>query len=80
MGMYMYVLCGAVSVCPRYCSLCHNDTTCYECAQGYYLDPGDRTCHSESHFLTPTYPIPEDMVLFAGFEVMSIIGITLSTI
>ncbi len=25
--------------CPHHCSLCWNETECYECTQGYFLDP-----------------------------------------
>ncbi len=27
-----------ISECPKYCSLCYNETECYECSQGYFLN------------------------------------------
>ncbi len=30
----IYVL----SECAKHCSLCYNETECYECTQGFYLD------------------------------------------
>ncbi len=30
--------CNFISECPQHCSLCYNETNCYECTQGYYLD------------------------------------------
>ncbi len=26
------------SECPKHCSMCYNETECYECTQGYFLD------------------------------------------
>ncbi len=26
-----------VSECSKHCSLCYNETECYECTQGYFL-------------------------------------------
>ncbi len=26
-----------ISECPKYCSMCYNESECYECTQGYYL-------------------------------------------
>ncbi len=28
----------SVSECARHCSLCYNETECYECTQGFYLN------------------------------------------
>ncbi len=27
-----------ISECPKHCSLCYNETECYECTQGFYMD------------------------------------------
>ncbi len=27
-----------VAECAKHCSLCYNETQCYECTQGFYLD------------------------------------------
>ncbi len=27
-----------ISECSPHCSLCYNETECYECTQGFYLD------------------------------------------
>ncbi len=32
-----------ISECPKHCSLCWNETECYECTQGFYLD-GQAEC------------------------------------
>ena len=29
-----------ITECSRHCSLCFNETECFECTQGYYLDAG----------------------------------------
>ncbi len=36
---YLYFI---LSECAKHCSLCYNETECYECTQGYYLtDSGE---------------------------------------
>ncbi len=35
--------------CETHCSLCYNETECYECTQGYYLTLDGR-CDSKSYF------------------------------
>ncbi len=35
-----------ISECSKHCSLCWNETECYECTQGYYLDSSEE-CQSE---------------------------------
>ncbi len=35
------------SDCPSHCSLCWNETECYECTQGFYLDGESSECESE---------------------------------
>ncbi len=30
--------CDFLSECVKHCSLCYNETECYECTQGFYLD------------------------------------------
>ncbi len=32
------------SDCPQHCSLCWNETECYDCAHGYFLDQ-EGLCH-----------------------------------
>ncbi len=27
-----------LSECPKHCSMCYNETECYECTQGYFLN------------------------------------------
>ncbi len=27
-----------VSECSKHCSLCYNETECYECTQGYFIN------------------------------------------
>ncbi len=27
-----------LSECPKHCSLCYNETECYDCTQGYFLN------------------------------------------
>ncbi len=33
------------SECPKHCSMCYNETQCYECTQGYFLN-GEMECES----------------------------------
>ncbi len=34
----MYLICFSLTECAKHCSLCYNETECYECTQGFYLD------------------------------------------
>ncbi len=37
--------------CQPHCSLCYNETQCYECTHGYYIDPDTASgCMSKSKF------------------------------
>ncbi len=36
--VYPYMTwCLLFSECAKHCSLCYNETECYECTQGYFL-------------------------------------------
>ncbi len=39
--MFNYIMislyCFTLSGCPKYCSLCYNETECFDCTQGYFL-------------------------------------------
>ncbi len=34
--------------CPKHCSMCYNETECYECVPGYFLN-GLMECESRSN-------------------------------
>ncbi len=36
-GTYKIVNILSISECAKHCSLCYNETECYECTQGLYL-------------------------------------------
>ncbi len=38
------------SECARHCSMCYNETECYECTQGYFLTENGE-CQSELSIL-----------------------------
>lgn len=48
---HWFLLCCLVifftSECSKHCSLCYNDTECYECTQGFYLN-GVQECERKS--------------------------------
>ncbi len=39
------------SECSKHCSLCYNETECYECTQGYFLNT-ENECESEYIFFS----------------------------
>ncbi len=36
--IFLTMLCYLLSECAKHCSICYNETECYECTQGFYLD------------------------------------------
>ncbi len=41
------------SECAEHCSMCYNETQCYECTQGYFLSE-NMECESKLDFILKT--------------------------
>ncbi len=44
---YYYIY---ISECRQHCSLCYNQTECYECTQGYFLN-AEMECESKKTYI-----------------------------